>query len=61
MDKIKSANKLNSNILQIGQVLLIPVETTDVTETTPSTSNGISYVVVKEIIYTTLQISIKLV
>lgn len=47
VDKIKSANKLNSNILQIGQVLLIPVETTDVTETTPSTSNGISYVVVK--------------
>lgn len=47
VDKIKSANKLNSNILQTGQVLLIPVETTDVTETTPSTSNGISYVVVK--------------
>lgn len=47
VDKIKSANKLNSNTLQIGQVLLIPVETTDVTETTPSTSNGISYVVVK--------------
>ena len=47
VDKIKSANKLNSNILQTGQVLLIPIETTDVTETTPSTSNGISYVVVK--------------
>lgn len=47
VDKIKSANKLNSNTLQIGQVLLIPVETTDVTETTPPTSNGISYIVVK--------------
>lgn len=47
VDKIKSANKLTSNTLSIGQKLLIPTVTTDVTENDKPSSAGINYVVVK--------------
>lgn len=47
VDKIKSANKLTSNTLSIGQKLLIPTVTTDVTENDNPSSAGINYVVVK--------------
>lgn len=47
VDKLKSANNLTSNTLQIGQKLLIPVTDTTVEEKEPTTSAGINYVVVK--------------
>lgn len=48
VDKLKSANNLTSNTLQIGQKLLIPISDTTVEEKEPTTSAGINYVVVKE-------------
>lgn len=47
VDSIKSANKLTSNNLSIGQELLIPVEDIIVEETDKETPAGINYVVVK--------------
>lgn len=47
VDKIKSANKLSSNNLSVGQKLLIPTVTTEVTENKDKESAGINYVVVK--------------
>ena len=47
VDKLKSANKLTSNTLKIGQELLIPVEDATITETEVPTSTGLNYVVVK--------------
>lgn len=46
VDKIKSANNLKSDILSIGQKLLIPVSDVSVEETPKEPSSGISYVVV---------------
>lgn len=48
VDSIKSANNLKSDVLSIGQKLLIPVSDTKVEEVKPPVSNsGVSYVVVK--------------
>ena len=48
VDKIKSANNLTSDVLSIGQKLLIPVSDTNVEEVNPPINDmGVSYVVVK--------------
>lgn len=47
VDKIKSANKLSGNTLSVGQKLLIPTVTTEITENKDKESAGINYVVVK--------------
>lgn len=46
VDKIKSANNLKSDVLSIGQKLLIPVSDVSVEETPKEPSSGVSYVVV---------------
>ena len=45
VDNIKKANNLTSNILSIGQELIIPVDDTIVEEVDPPTAAGINYVV----------------
>lgn len=47
VDKLKIANNLTSNTLQIGQKLLIPVTDTNVTEKETPSNKGVNYVVVK--------------
>lgn len=48
VDRLKSVNNLKSDVLSIGQQLLIPVSDTTVEEVEPPVSNsGVSYVVVK--------------
>lgn len=48
VNAIKTANKLSSDVLSIGQQLLIPVSDTTVEEVKPPVSStGVSYVVVK--------------
>ncbi len=46
VDKIKSANNLKSDVLSIGQKLLIPVSDISVEETPKEPTSGVSYVVV---------------
>lgn len=46
VDKLKSANNLKSDVLSIGQKLLIPVSDVSVEETPNEPSSGVSYVVV---------------
>ena len=48
VDRLKSVNNLKSDVLSVGQKLLIPVSDTSVEEVEPPiSSSGVSYVVVK--------------
>lgn len=47
VERLRSVNNLKSDILNVGQELLIPVSDTNIEEVNPPVSSGVSYVVVK--------------